>query len=266
MAALEAACPGLEAALRDAGVAANLPDGWRESLRPDALRDIATLEQRYLQPASQAPDGGGLQAILEQLASEQIKPPQSWWDMAMAWLRSWFSTPEEGSGSWLDALLERLGQWRDLITVMTYVLLAVAVIGALAFIFNELRVAGVLSRRMPPASRGLAEAPWEDATAGPGDLDAAALADQPAILLRQLVAQLAARGILTTERSLTHRELVARARLPDTESQTRFARVSQLAERVLYGHGTMDDGQVRDVLIDGRHLLQQLQAATDARP
>ena len=247
-------------------MSANLPDGWHETLRPDALRDIATLEQRYLQRPSQAPDGAGLDAILEQLTSEQIKPQQSWWDMAMAWLRSWFSTPAEGSGSWLDELLERLGQSRDLITLMTYVLLAVAVIGALAFIFNELRVAGVLSRRMPPASRRLADAPGEDATTGPGDFDTAALADQPAILLRLLVAQLAARGILTTERSLTHRELVARAALPDAQSQTRFARVSQLAERVLYGHGAMDDGQVRDVVIDGRNLLQQLQAAGDARP
>src|SRR5690606_1224992 len=154
---------------------------------------------------------------------------------------------------------ERLGQSRDLITVLTYVLLAVAVIGALAFIFNELRVAGVLSRRMQPASRGLAGTRGKDATTAPADLDAAALADQPAILLRLLVAHLPARGILTTERSLTHRELVARVALPDAESRTRFARVSQLAERVLYGHGAMDDGQVRDVVNDGRRLLQQLQ-------
>src|SRR5690606_30123936 len=142
----------------------------------------------------------------------------------------------------------------------------IAVIGALAFIFNELRVAGVLSRRTAPASRELAETPAKNATTGPADLDAAALADQPAILLRLLVAQLAARGILTTERSLTHRELVARAALPDAQSQTRFARVSQLAERVLYGHGAMDDGQVRDVVIAGRNLPQQLPGAGDARP
>src|SRR5690606_6953399 len=84
--ALEAACPGIEAALRESSLAANLPATWRESLDASALHDLIALEQRYLHPPPPAPDRAGLHAILEQLASEQIEPRRSWWDAVKDWL------------------------------------------------------------------------------------------------------------------------------------------------------------------------------------
>lgn len=261
--ALEAACPGIEAALRESSLAANLPATWRESLDASALHDLIALEQRYLHPPPPAPDRAGLHAILEQLASEQIEPRRSWWDAVKDWLRSWFAAQDPASGSWLDDLLERLGQSRYLIQLFTYVLLAIVVIAALAFIVNELRLAGVLSRRSPSRQPGETITP----TAAPrraeviDDLDAAPAMDQPAILLRLLVAQLVAHGNLATERSLTHHELVTRASLPDAASQQRFAGVARLAERILYGSDTPDAGRAHAVVTEGRSLLRQLQAS-----
>ena len=266
--ALEAACPGIEAALRESSLAANLPASWRESLDTRALRDLVALEQRYRQTPSPAPDPAALPAILEQLASEQIETDRTWWDAVKDWLRSWFAAQDPASGSWLDDFLERLAQSRHLIQVFTYVLLGIVVVAALAFIVNELRVAGVLARRSPPRPPGEAihatQAPRR--TEAIDDLDAAPPADQPAILLRLLVAHLVARGILRAERSLTHHELVTRATLPDVASQERFTRVARLAERILYGHGAPDAALARAVIAEGRSLLLQLQAGGRTTP
>lgn len=266
--ALEAACPGIEAALSASSLSANLPVAWRESLDASALRDLVALEQRYLQPPSPAPDRTDLRAILDQLASEQIEPRRSWWDAVKDWLRSWFATRDPVSGSWLDDLLERLGQSRHLVQVFTYVLLAIVVVAALAFIVNELRLAGVLTRRSRPReSTGfIAPATAPGATEDLDDLDAAPAMDQPAILLRLLVARLMARDLLRAERSLTHHELVTRVTLPDAGSQQRFAGVARLAERILYGRGTPDSAQAQQVVTEGRRLLLQLQASGKASP
>jgi hypothetical protein len=267
--ALEAACPGLETALLEAGLLSNLPSRWRESLNATALADLGLLERRYQSPpAAQAPNAGGLQAILDQLASEQARPDKSWWDTAKEWLQSWFMSPGTASTSWFDRFAERLSQSMDLIKALTYLLLVIVVIGAVAFVVNELRIAGVLSRRRQPRRAGDVVAATRIAAPEPaaGDLDSAALADQPGILLRLLVARLVASGVLSGERSLTHGELVAHAAFSDPDNRQRFARVSQLAERTVYGYGPADGEQIRTVVAAGRSLLQQLLAPGSARP
>lgn len=267
--ALESACPGLRAALDESGVAANLPAGWQDSLDREALRDIAALDRRYQDTPDLAPDSSGLPSILEQLASEQTAPSKSWWDAAKAWLRSWFARPQRAGGSWFRDFLDRIAESRDLIQVITYLLLSIAVVAALAFIINELRIAGVFAGRREPGRRSRQVAHLPSASPQPEDLidlDAATPAEQPAILLRLLVARLVARGRLSGERSLTHRELIARAAWPDPQGRTLFARVAQLAECMLYGPGAPDGEEVRAVVADGRSLLQQLQAAGETRP
>ena len=266
--ALEAQCPGLESALRELGVVDALPDGWRDSLSAAAVGDLGNLAARYGDVSARgAPDTGALPAILDQLAQEQVKPVRSWWEAVKQWLRSWSSQQQAGSTNWLDRLLTRLAQSADLIKVITYVLLAVAVVAAIAFIVNELRVAGVLSRRRGVGPDGVATVtPARKAAQDAVDLDAAALRDQPAILLRLLVAHLLRNGQLQAERNLTHRELVTHSAFADAESRLRFARVTQLAERMLYGSGEANVVQANAVIADGRLLLQQLQAPAGLQP
>ena len=179
----------------------------------------------------------------------------------MDWLRSWLGQQDGRTGSWLEDLLERLGQSRDLIMVVTYILLAIVLAAVIALVVHELRAHGVLSRRRTPIGQGEAAPGFDNRARGPRlqDLDAASLYEQPALLLRLLVAQLMARGALQTERSLTHRELVDRALLPDADSRERFAQVSRTAERARYAAGTLDPAQARAVIADGRSLLLQWQ-------
>jgi hypothetical protein len=267
--ALETACPGLEAALRETGVVTNLPQGWRESLDSNALRDLGALTHRYLEmPAQARPDQAELRAILDELAREQANPRKSWWDAAKEWLRSWFVDREGSSASWLERFIERLTQSADLVKAIAYVLLGIVVVAAVLFVINELRIAGVLSRRRQGviAVNGAVVSRSEAAVPGLADLDAASLSDQPTILLRLLVARMLANGALPAARNLTHRELVSSATFADVKNGVRFARISQLAERVLYGGGKTDADEARAVVADGRSLLLQLQAPETAQP
>jgi hypothetical protein len=267
--ALETACPGLEAALRETGVVSNLPEGWRESLDSDALHDLGALAHRYLDmPAQAGPDQGALRAILDELAREQVNPRKSWWDATKDWLRSWFVNREDNTAPWLERFIERLAQSADLVKVIAYVLLGLVVVAAVLFVINELRIAGVLSRRKQRgiAVDGAVVSRSEEVVPGLADLDAASLSDQPAILLRLLVMRMLANGALPAARNLTHRELVTSATFADVKNGVRFARISQLAERVLYGGGKTDADDARAVVADGRSLLLQLQAPEAARP
>jgi hypothetical protein len=267
--ALETVCPGLEAALREMGVVANLPRGWRESLDRDALHDLGALARRYLDmPARTRLDQGGLRAILDELAHEQVDPRKSWWDAAKDWLRSWFVNREDSAAPWLERLLDRLAQSADLFKAIAYVLLCIVVVAAVVFVINELRIAGVLSRRKRGAIAidGAAASRSDAVAQSLADLDTASLSDQPAILLRLLVARMLASGALPAARNLTHQELVTSATFADMNHRVPFARVSQLAERVLYGSGTTDADDARAVVADGRSLLLHLQARETARP
>lgn len=267
IAALESECPGLELALHELDLVRYLPEGWRDALDSDALGDLGELKRRYQGTQLQgAPDPAALGAILDQLAREQVKPDRSWWEVVREWLRSWFASEDQKSTSWLEKLLNRLSESAHLITVISYLLLGLVAVAALAFIVNELRIAGVLSRRreIPPARDSAAEPRTGHAVPGIDDLDSAALRDQPAILLRLLVARLMTSGQLRAERSLTHHELVVRSGFTDSQSRARFAQVAQLAERMLYGAGEADADQASAVIRDGRNLL--LQMPTGASP
>jgi hypothetical protein len=260
--ALEAQCGGIESALLESGFIEQLPAGWRDTLDRDALDDLASLARRYEgAPTQLAPDPVALRAILEQLASEQVRPRRSWWDAFWEWLRSWLPTQDGDADPWFDRLLDRLAQSAGMLEVIAYVLLAVVVIAAIFFIVHELRIAGVLGGRrrvVPPADAAIAAA-GDAAEPAAANLDEAAPRDQPAILLRLLVARLLANGQLRAERSLTHRELAAQSKFNDAEARTRFTRVTELAERALYGFGEGNAAQASTIIAEGRQLLQQLQ-------
>lgn len=257
---LEAACPGVADALLETGLVAGLPQRWRETLAPEALRDLGLLADRYTDaPVRAVPDAGAMRAILDQLASEQVAPEPSWWSMLLDRLKSWLARQASGSSGWLERTLEQLARSADLITALTYVLVALVIAAAAWIIVNEVRVAGALSRRREAGASRAVPASSSMAQPDISDLDALALRDQPAMLLRLLVARLMARGLLRAERNLTHRELVSHNTIAVPQQRTCFARVTQFAERQVYGHGEPDESQLGPVVADGRELLRQLQ-------
>ena len=72
------------------------------------------------------------------------------------------------------------------------------------------------------------------------------------MLLRMLVATLVQSGRLRTERSLTHRELCARATFDDAQQRQSFQRVAALAERTVYGSRDVPAEEVEPIVAAAR--------------
>lgn len=129
---------------------------------------------------------------------------------------------------------------------------------AAAVIVNEVRVALKGRRKRERMSGAGAAGIFSDAHAARSlDLDDAARNERPSILLQMLVAALVKTGRLQAERSLTHRELIGRAKFDDSSQRESFSRVARLAERIVYG-GDDTPAELDEVVQAGRALHSQL--------
>jgi hypothetical protein len=253
---LKAACPQLEDALQSLGLEQILYDDWR--LNGDALRDLAKLAEDYggSRPAG-GPDAAALPDILKTLEREQTPQPKSWWDAFRAWLKTWL-THHSDALTWLDRWLERLEQSMTLVNVITYSLIALVLMAAAAVIVNELKASGSLRRRQSRMAPAANEPSSAAASSDSGRSEPLAPADRLKALLRMLVSRLLQARRLKTERSLTHRELVAQSIFDDESQRVVFARVAGSAEAILYGPRGAALDQLDKVIQEGQTLLAQL--------
>lgn len=258
--ALNAQCPELEPSLTALGLTDTLNEGWRNTLNREGLQDLERLVRRYQADKTPAPDVGALHAIVDELGREQAS--QSWWDKVKAWLRPWFESRDSESFAWLDRWLKKLSGAASTIRAITYALMIMVLIAAIFFVVNELKAAGLLSRAassMPPGSKPRTKQASAERTS-PADLETAKALDKPAILLRLLVNRLLETGRLQAERHLTHRELTTRTAFDEKNQQEQFARVANLAEGLLYGHGQVRIEDVENIVASGQTLLGELEA------
>jgi hypothetical protein len=256
---LGTACPQLENALQSLGFAPILYDGWRGRLNRDALRDLASLAEEYggAKPGV-SPDPATLPGILKALARERTTSPRSWWDVLKAWLAQHTDALNR-----LDRWLERIGGSTSLFHAISYSLVALVLIAAAAVLVNEMRAggAGRWQRRRKSSAHGSSAAVVSADAAG---LEPGAPAEGLTELLRALVRRLMQTGRLETERSLTHRELVARSAFDDESQRAVFAAVAGAAESILYGPQGGAPERLNTVLDEGRALLTQLAGPSSA--
>jgi hypothetical protein len=261
---LGAACPQLEQALQALGLEPMLYDGWQHRLNRDALRDLANLAENYDGSKSGvSPDVAALPGILKALAREQTPLPKSWWDAFRAWLKTWLANHSDKL-TWLDHWLEHLGRSTTLFHIVSYSLVALVLMAAVAVIVNEVKAGGASRRRHRAASSAGAANPAAVRADSEG-LESGALADRLTELLRILVGRLMQTRRLEAERSLTHRELVARGTFDNESQRAVFAAVAGTAESILYGAQSAAPEQLNRLLREGRALLAQLSDPSSAR-
>lgn len=264
MAALEEKCPGLEQALIDLGLDPFIADWQRDTLGLYGLATLQGIEQRYSEAPAAPRDVqvDSLEAILDELKQPvQAEQPLTWFERFKRWLRNLLGQQQQSSDkdSWFSRWLRDYSVSETAVKIFTYGLLIVIVGIAVAVIVNEVRVArkGRRKRDRTSASGSLV---GEALAARVLDLDSAARNERPSILLQMLVATLVKTGRLQAERSLTHRELAARAAFDDSSQRESFRRVAQLAERVVYG-GDETPAELDEVVQAGRALHSQLSGA-----
>jgi hypothetical protein len=268
--ALAAQCPDLKAALTQLGYSETLAPGWQERLTPGQLEDLAALATRYHldPPPSLVPDVGAVRGILDRLASERVSAaPKSWWESIKDWLRSWFSSKEHDL-SWLERWSNKLSTAAGVLTIVTFALVALVIVGSLVYIVIELRSSGAFARsaRRSTGAGAHVDSHFPGDSRPSNELDRASIFDQPALLLALVVRSLNRGGRLAADRHLTHRELARIAQLDDSHQRDRLTRLAGIAEELLYGAREPSLAMVHSAVQDGRELLRQIEEPRGVAP
>src|SRR5262249_40453483 len=141
--------------------------------------------------------------------------------------------------------------------LISWACLGVVVVLAAAIVANELRVAGIFTRRrlprrlnrQPAAARRPDSIDW-------GDVQRAVPGEKPRLLLQLIAARLVALGSLPPAEGLTVRELVSAARLPDAADRNLLVDVALAAERVRFSGDQVSADSIEATLARGRTLLE----------
>lgn len=265
---LSDACPELPAALETLGLDKLLYEGWRDKLNVQALQDAVLLSERYSgagwHPAP--PATAAVAAIVQGLKDARPPPVVSWWRSFKNWLEQWLEHSDSAIAKWLKHLLDAVFGTTDVppgvLQAFVYTVTTLAALAAVFIVARELTVAGIWARIKRAGAAG-------SSTDGrlrhpPADESPPVDQNTPAGLLRMLVTRLLQTGRLTTERSLTHRELIARAAFDSNEQRTVFAGVARSAETILYGSEPPRPEALEAVTRQGQELLLQLSSGDAA--
>jgi hypothetical protein len=231
LAAFEARCAGLDAALTTLGVRDALLDGADERIDAEALSALAAATRAALRTT---PDAARLVDIARERAVEPAS--RSLWQRFKDWFQHTFlERGGRASMPWLEEWLRRVqpGELaRDLLVWGLVILVAGT---ALVVVVRELRASDIrwvswLRRR--PAADGAER----NEVALPPETDWRALdpAQRPAALFRQVALELVAAGRLPVPAGQTHRELAARARLDAAAERDAWIALARAAERQIY--------------------------------
>lgn len=261
---LEGACPGLTRALEQSGYLPLLSTSLRDDLDVYDLSDLLTVDDWYAEPDPSArdPDVAALGPILDSLRAQQPERPLTWFERFKRWLRSMVDRQQDrDSDNWLSRWLDKTHITETVATTILLAALAVILVLTVLVIVNELRAAGAFRKRLAIENEGAAASQAtlvDDATV---DVDSLPADRKASMLLRMLVTTLVQSGRLRTERSLTHRELCARAKFDDAGQRESFQRVAALAERTVYGSSEVAASEVEPVVTAARALDAQLRGA-----
>lgn len=264
---LGAVCPELQAALGTLGLDKILYEGWQDKLNVHALQDVIDLSERYSGPRWHgAPDTSGVPGILQALKDEQAPQAISWWHSFTNWLKQWLERSDSSIAKWIRHFFENVFGTTNVspafLQAFVYIVTILIGLAAVVVIARELKAAGIGGRFR--RVRSALNSAKNSSSRPPTDEEASADVNTPAGLLRALVKRLLQTGRLATERSLTHRELIARTSFDSDGQKTVFANVARTAETILYGPQPAAPESLETVTRQGRELLLQLSETASA--
>ncbi len=265
---IAARCPDLAPALRASPWAVWLPRDWDKpanSLSDQGLTELRTLIVRESQrrAAERAPRIARVGAVLGALKAAPPEP-RGWWERFKAWVRGILAArAASGSDGFLARLLGTTQLSERVARLITVAVCAVLIAVAGAIVIHELRLAGWLRRRggETDPGRGLDAGAGLPAGSDPGQIEAAAEALQPRLLLELITRRLYEQGRLPPARALTVRELLREVRLADPAHRERLRVLAAASERLRFSDRVPGPEALGAALAGGRELLAALAAA-----
>jgi hypothetical protein len=258
---LAAVCPELQAALGTLSLDQILYEGWQDKLNVHALRDMIDLSERYSNSRWHgAPDTSAVAGILQGLKDAQAPQVVSWWHSFKNWVKQWLEHSDSSLAKWIkhlfDGILDTTNVSPAVLQAFVYIVTILAALAAVIVIVRELKAAGVGGRYR--RVRSTLNSGRKSLNHPRTEEEAQADENTPAGLLRALVKRLLQTGRLATERSLTHRELIAKTSFDNDGQKTIFANLARTAETLLYGPAPAVPESLETVTRQGRELLLQL--------
>jgi hypothetical protein len=258
---LGAACPELQAALGTLGLDKMLYEGWQDKLNVHALHDLVDLSELYSAPRWRgAPDTSAVPGILQALKDERAPQVVSWWHSFKNWIKNWIEHSDSATAKWIkhffESVLDTMNASPVFLQAFVYIVTVLTGLGAVFVIAREFKAAGIGGRLRK--FRSARDPTQNSSNASPTDEGGRLDEKTPAGLLRALVKRLLQTGRLTVERSLTHRELIARTSFDSDAQKTAFANVARAAETILYGSQPAAPEFLETVTRQGQELLRQL--------
>ncbi len=237
----------------------SLSEQRRHEINASTLQGLAALADRYERPMPAPPlNEASLRRVLDQLAGERSRESGSLWDAFRKWLDARLGGKSEEAARWLDRWLGKAGSAAYWMTLLTIVMMALVLVGAVVYVYREIKAAQSIRGS---AGAGAVGAQLPATVLQPASLEAVPLFERPAILLRMLISRFVRSGGLMHHRHLTHRELSASLRLDDPVQRGRFADVADLAEQILYGDEHPPADRIERILEEGRALLANIEPA-----
>ena len=236
---IAARCPDLMRRLESGAWAAWMPRGWKEpgnDLSAGSLKEFRALVDRESgardSTSVEAPDVRSLKPILTALAGGRS---ETGWTRFKSWLRSILERREQPTdGSWFARMVSHVGVSQSVIRLITYTALAGVVAMAGTIVANELRTAGLFSKRRGGERKRREQGTNRAVGLSWSAIEQAPIRERPRLLLDAIVRRLNDRGRLPPAGALTVRELTRAARLPEAEDRSRLAELALAAEWVRY--------------------------------
>jgi hypothetical protein len=266
-----ARCPQLAGNLRSSDWAAWLPVGWDDPHNTLSAKSLAALHRLVAGELTRpkpgpAPDVARLRPILANLALTQ-EERRTFWARLQAWLRRVLAPRASASpDSPFARLFGRISVSQAVLEFVSYATV-VFIVGLAGFIVaNEWRAAGMRKRSLRRKSTGTAAERERVRHISWQDIERAAAAERPRLLLELLAARLTAARRLPAAAALTARELTRAAELTDTEDRARLLEVALASEHLRYGAHWAAPARLAAVMERGRQLLERLDASYAATP
>jgi hypothetical protein len=247
LAEVEGRCPGLVSALQAAGIRPLIIASSRDRFDRQSLLWLATL----LHPAlTTGPDVSRLEPILRGLRKPVVRS-STWWQRVWDWIVKHLNgnAPNPADSWWAKFVRQIIAApllWASLI-LCALVALVVAVVVVVA---REIRA----GRTSKPASVAIPIAPIGPANSQLALLRQVPLAQRPARLFAMLISRLVSADRLPADRSLTHREVVRRAQLEESDQRRYIESLARLSEQQLYAGATTPPEGIEEFLARGEDL------------
>jgi hypothetical protein len=260
-------CPELLPALEKAPWRALLPRALgerREEISAQSLRALSELVRHAKDAGSQrpAPARRMLDPVLAELG-EQGQQGATRWERLKRWLKQKLEDrPDSNEPGWLEKWSRQLRTSEGVAQAITYVGYAMVVLLVLFVIWQELRAAGLWSRRA--ARRKDPAAEWRRRLML-ADVLAAPLSERPGMLLRLLGEALARAQRLPAADGLTAGAIVRQANLDVDADRAALAQVARAAEQLRYAAQPPPDDAIEGSVSGARELLGRLGRSTGGR-